>query len=134
MNTHVKFVALLHIVFGALGLLAAVIVLAIFSTAGGIVIWNGEFGPAAIVGTVGFCIGALIALFSIPDIIGGWALLVEKSWGRALMIVLGILDLLNFPIGTAVGIYTLWVMFQEEQARPSFGTPVQTLAPQGTVS
>lgn len=115
MNTHVKVVAVLHIIFGALGVLAATVIFTIFGTAGGIVIWNGEVGPAAIVGTVGLCIGGLIGLLSIPGIVGGWALLAEKSWARILMIVLGIFDLLNFPLGTALGVYTLWVMFQEEQ-------------------
>lgn len=120
MNTHVKVVAVLHLVFGTIGVLAASIIFAIFGTAGGIVIWNGEVGPAAIVGTIGLCIGGLIALLSIPDIVGGWALLAEKSWARILMIVLGVLELINFPFGTALGIYTLWVMFQiPDSPRPT---------------
>lgn len=117
MNTHVKVVAALHIVMGALGLIGATVILAVFGAAGGIVIWNGEPGPAALIGAVGMCIGGLIVLLSVPGIIGGWALLAEKSWARTLMIVLGALDLFHFPIGTAIGIYTLWVMVREEQAR-----------------
>ncbi|MHC1763915.1 MAG: hypothetical protein AB9869_06350 [Verrucomicrobiia bacterium] len=117
MSTHVKVVAALHILFGALGLLAATIIFTLFGTAGGIVIWNGEVGPAAIVGTVGLCIGGLIAILSIPGIIGGWALLAGKEWARVLIIVLGILELIHFPLGTALGVYTLWIMFAEEQRR-----------------
>lgn len=123
MNTHVKVVAALHIVFGVLGLIGAAIIFTIFGTAGGIVIWNGEVGPAAIVGTVGLCIGGLIAICSIPGVIGGWALLAGKSWARVLVIVLGGLELFHFPLGTALGIYTLWVMFSEEQRQRAVALP-----------
>ncbi len=40
----------------------------------------------------------------------GWSLLQKKPWGRTLAIVAAILALLKFPLGTALGIYTLWVM------------------------
>jgi hypothetical protein len=51
---------------------------------------------------------------AIPGLVAGYGLLTWKSWGRILAIVVGILSLINFPLGTAVGIYTLWVLFQEE--------------------
>ena len=40
----------------------------------------------------------------------GYSLLTRKPWGRVLGIVLGILALLKIPFGTALGIYTLWVL------------------------
>ena len=40
----------------------------------------------------------------------GFSLLNRKPWGRVLGIVIGILTLIKFPIGTALGIYTLWVL------------------------
>jgi hypothetical protein len=40
----------------------------------------------------------------------GFALLNRKSWGRTLAIVAGVLSLIKIPIGTALGIYTLWVL------------------------
>lgn len=53
--------------------------------------------------------GVVIVFFSIPSIIGGIAVLNEKSWGLTLVLVLGCFKLLSFPIGTAIGIYTIWV-------------------------
>src|SRR5688572_18788839 len=108
MNSHVKLVAVLHIVFGALGLLGALIVFAVFGTASGIVIWNGEPGAASIIAIVALFIGGLVALLSIPDLIGGWGLLAGKSWARVVVIVLSIIHLLNVPLGTALGVYSLW--------------------------
>ena len=49
-------------------------------------------------------VGALLALAA------GVSLLMHKSWGRILAIVIGILALITIPFGTALVIYTLWVL------------------------
>ena len=49
-------------------------------------------------------IGAVLAAFV------GFSLLQRKPWGRTLAIVVSILALFRFPLGTALGIYTLWVL------------------------
>ena len=48
------------------------------------------------------------------DFVAGLGLLQYRSWARILAIILGIVNLILFPIGTAVGIYTLIIMFNEE--------------------
>jgi len=40
----------------------------------------------------------------------GYALVNRKPWGRVLAMVMGILALIRIPLGTALGIYTLWVL------------------------
>jgi hypothetical protein len=49
-------------------------------------------------------VSALFALFV------GWSLLTRKTWGRVLAIVAAVLVLFKFPFGTALGVYTLWVL------------------------
>jgi len=115
MNIHVKVVAVLHILSGVLGLIAAVVIFAVFGVAGGIVISQGERGVAAIIGIVALLIGGFLAVLALPEILGGWGLLAQKQWARVLVIVLGILHLANFPFGTALGVYTLWVLLSKEQ-------------------
>jgi hypothetical protein len=44
----------------------------------------------------------------------GISLLARKPWGRVLGIVVAILSLVKFPVGTALGIYTLWVLAPAE--------------------
>lgn len=56
-----------------------------------------------------------IALFSLLTsvcciLLTGYALLTHQPWGRILAIVFGILALIHLPLGTALGIYTLWVL------------------------
>jgi len=49
-------------------------------------------------------------VMSAAAILAGYGLLTRRSWGRAFALVLGILALLKIPFGTALGIYTLWVL------------------------
>lgn len=59
-----------------------------------------------IVQTVGyaFIAGAAIGL------VVGWGLLERQPWARTLAIVLGVIGLFEPPFGTALGVYTLWVL------------------------
>jgi len=54
---------------------------------------------------IGFSIVA--ALFSA---FVGWSLLTRRTYGRWLAIVAAVLCLFKFPFGTALGVYTLWVL------------------------
>jgi len=44
----------------------------------------------------------------------GWGLLQREPWARILTIILAFLALFNIPFGTALGIYTLWVLLPAE--------------------
>ena len=44
----------------------------------------------------------------------GWGLLQREPWARILTIILAFLALFNVPFGTALGIYTLWVLLPAE--------------------
>jgi hypothetical protein len=56
-------------------------------------------------------IGAFMTLAAAAGIAAGWGLLDRRPWARTLALVLGCLALIDFPFGTALGIYTLWVLF-----------------------
>ena len=49
--------------------------------------------------------------------VAGWGLLQHKSWARILAIILAILSLCSFPVGTILGGIVLYFMFQEETTR-----------------
>ena len=44
----------------------------------------------------------------------GVGLLQYRSWGRTVALVMSVLFLFKFPIGTAIGIYALWVLLSEQ--------------------
>lgn len=59
----------------------------------------------------------LIVLIPLPSLIGGIAQLNNKSWGMTLMMISGCLSLLNIPIGTALGVYTIWVYLENQKKK-----------------
>lgn len=59
-------------------------------------------------------IGASLFVVAAGGIIVGWGLLKHQSWARIVAIVLGVITLLHPPFGTALGIYTLWVLLSDQ--------------------
>jgi ABC-type spermidine/putrescine transport system permease subunit II len=59
-------------------------------------------------------IGAMAILMAVTGFLAGFGLLERRPWARSLAIVLGVIALLHPPLGTALGIYTLWVLLPNE--------------------
>lgn len=55
-------------------------------------------------------VAATTVVMSAASFLVGYALLTKQSWGRIIAIIFAILSLIKLPFGTAVGIYTLWVL------------------------
>jgi hypothetical protein len=55
-------------------------------------------------------VGWLILLKAAVGFVAGWGLLQREEWARVVALVIGFVTLLSVPIGTALGIYTLWVL------------------------
>ncbi|HEX8966913.1 MAG TPA: hypothetical protein VF937_03470 [Chloroflexota bacterium] len=70
---------------------------------------------------VGPSVGLLLSIVALPGLAAGYGLVTRKPWARMLAIVVAILGLLNFPLGTAIGLYALWVLFPT-RARAYFAT------------
>jgi hypothetical protein len=127
MDTHVKVLGILHIVLGFLGVLGALAVLGIFGGIAGIVGVSAPADPEArlaipILGAIGGMIGIFVLLISVPGIIAGFGLINYRPWARILTIILSAINLVNIPIGTALGIYGLWVLLSSQTER-LFATP-----------
>ena len=59
-------------------------------------------------------ISALILVVSILGIIGAIGVLKKKEWGRILLLIVSFFNLLHVPLGTLLGVYTIWVLFSDE--------------------
>jgi hypothetical protein len=59
-------------------------------------------------------IGWFILAKAAAGFVAGWGLLQREEWARIVALVMGFVALLNVPIGTALGIYTLWVLLPRE--------------------
>ncbi|MFY8037136.1 MAG: hypothetical protein ACOVMQ_08215 [Cyclobacteriaceae bacterium] len=119
METHKRVLSILFIVHGVLQALGMLLVSLFLSAFLPFIISEAEAEAREILEWilpflqfVGF---AIIALFSIPSIVGGIALLNGKKWALTLLLVLGCIKLLSFPFGTALGIYSIWVYSEDKK-------------------
>jgi hypothetical protein len=61
-----------------------------------------------------YAIGCLLAVFGVVHIVLAWGLFQREPWARVLGLVIGFMALLRPPFGTALGIYTLWVLLPQQ--------------------
>ena len=57
--------------------------------------------------------GFVMLAVSVPGIIAGAGMLSEKEWAKTMSLIMGILFLISFPIGTIIGIYAIWFSAQQ---------------------
>jgi hypothetical protein len=110
-----------------LGLCSALFLLLVFGGVAGLVGSTGDPDAAMalpIIGLTGAALVSFLVVTSLPAVVIGYGLYKLRPWGRIAGIVLSILSLMVFPIGTAIGIYGLWVLFSKEGAR--LFTPIPT--------
>ena len=114
---HVRLLAILWIVMSAFRLLSGVFMLFIFNMR-----TQGMFPPGVPFFVHGILTGVGLALVAsaVLGFITAWGLLEHQSWARMLAIIFGCVMLMDVPFGTALGIYTLWVLLpaqSEEEYR-----------------
>ena len=56
----------------------------------------------------------VLAVTALFGFIAGWGLLQREPWARVLAVVLAFISLFNIPFGTAIGVYTLWVLLPSD--------------------
>lgn len=115
MITHVRVLGILNIIFGALGLLTALLLLFVFGGVAAAVSGDSDAAVALpIIGLTGMATVAFLAAWSLPCVIVGIGMYRLRPWARIAGIVVSILGLIAFPFGTALGIYGLWVLFSKD--------------------
>ena len=114
MRTHIKVVAIINIIMGAVGVLSA-----LGTVVGGSLgsIMSGQL-IGAIAGVAGSLLfGILFGCLALLRVMAGFGLMKGAEWARFSVIVLSVLGLFNFPIGTIFGVYALWVLLSADGKR-----------------
>ncbi len=123
MREHIRILGILNIIMGCLTAFGGIVILIVLGGAARLLVVAAGVGEedaaniAPILATVGLCLAIFLLVLAAPAIIGGWGLLNFRPWSRPLMIVLSILHLIHVPLGTALGVYGLWVLFSDEGRR-----------------
>ncbi len=125
MQQHITVVAALRIGSAIMGIMIAGIIF-LFMVGPGVIAQcvDGDGEALVILTAIAIPLSFFFMLFAVLDIVGGVGILKRKNWARYLVMVHSVLDLFNFPIGTALGIYCIWVLAKDETAR-LFAQPVR---------
>jgi len=116
---HVRLLGLFWLAFSA------------FNTVGGVVLYvlantlfarlNGLGAPESATAFLRPLLSAVAILLLAKAACGffaGWGLLQREHWARVVVLVLAFISLFtNIPFGTALGIYTMWVLLPAESER-----------------
>jgi hypothetical protein len=114
MNQHITVVGILHIGLGILGALAGVFFFVLFGLLNTFV---HEHEAQFIFPLLATFLGGGLVVASSLGIIGGIGVLKYKEWARILVLVISAINLMNIPIGTAAGAYSIWVLVQNETVK-----------------
>jgi hypothetical protein len=110
---HNKVIGIMHLIYGGFNALMMVILVPFFLMMMGLVRSDPNAPPevTAIFGFMGALFLFFTALFGLPPMLAGYAMLKRKSWARVAGIIAACVEAISFPFGTALCVYTLWFLF-----------------------
>jgi len=123
--SHKRTLSIIHICYGALYTVIFMVIFGVFTAffpfietaiieeEGRDAIWI-----LPLVGTILKTILVVLFFFAaLPSIIGGIATLQGKKWGMVFLMIAGCLSIFSFPIGTAIGVYTIYVFIEDNKKK-----------------
>jgi len=113
LDRHLRVLSILWIVAGALFVIPGFVLMTLSGVAR-LAIPAAETVGRYVAPLVLSIIGGSLFIVAAGGIVAGWGLLKHQPWARVAAIVLGIVSLLHPPFGTALGIYTLWVLLSDQ--------------------
>lgn len=114
LQRHLRTVGILWIVVGVLWIIPSLVLMGISHAPH--LMMGDEMFSRAFMPPMMFSVGIIFLAIAAGGILVGWGLMNHERWARMTAIVIGVLALFHPPFGTALGIYTLWVLLPAESA------------------
>jgi hypothetical protein len=116
--SHVELLGVLFIVWGLLTTLVGVSTLALGVGAVALITSanrneGGQFA-AGLTAAIFTALAVIAIIWGAAHVVVGVPLRRRRPWSRIMALMLGSIDLLLLPYGTALGLYGLWVLLHEE--------------------
>jgi hypothetical protein len=73
--------------------------------------------PIGFLGPLFIVLGIFVLAKAAVGFLAGWGLLHREPWARIILLVLAFISLFHIPFGTALGVYTMWVLLPSESQR-----------------
>ena len=110
-NKHLTILSILFVTFDSILLLVSIGFFIGFPLLGKFI---GDATANMALSYIGVGVGSVLLVISIPAIIAGVGLVYRKAWSRILALIICVIKLFNLPFGTALGVYGIWVLMQDE--------------------
>ena len=117
-ESHVDLVGVLFVVWGGLTILIGASTLALGIAAAALISSAAQAGRGQVAASLTAAIFTALALLAIVwgavHMVVGIVVRRRRHWSRLGAILLGSIDLLLLPYGTALGLYALWTLLRED--------------------
>lgn len=111
MQKHITILGVILVAFHIAGPIVAVFLFSLLSGTG---LLSGDVQAVGVLTLIGGGIAFLLISLTAPGLIAGVGILKGQRWARYLALFVGVLHLLDPPFGTALGVYTIWVLSKDE--------------------
>ncbi|HMI67971.1 MAG TPA: hypothetical protein VK517_18140 [Cyclobacteriaceae bacterium] len=119
MESHKKILGILFVVLATFQVMLMLFLGLFFTTIFTFAMSQAEPKDAPIIelvmNVVRFIPTLVIIFLAVPALIAGIGLLAKQKWAMILALIMGCLNIFSFPIGTAIGIYTIWVYAEDQR-------------------
>ncbi|HEX8061354.1 MAG TPA: hypothetical protein VF473_10485 [Cyclobacteriaceae bacterium] len=122
LDTHKKILGIIYVISASFALLIALFIRAITSIIFDFAMDEGDLEPQMrdfVMSIISFVPAVIIVFSVIPTLIAGIGLLVRASWAPIFSLIIGCLKLISFPIGTIIGIYSIWIFAEDQRLKRS---------------
>jgi hypothetical protein len=124
---HNNLLGIFILIQGGLTVFLGLLLVLIYGGMGVALMGSGPDNEARLAGGMIFVIGLIVAVvviaFSALYLYTGFKIRKQQSIGRTLGIIVSVLSLFSFPLGTALGIYGLWFLLGDMGKELYLGQP-----------
>ena len=117
-HEHIRLLGILWLALSAINAAGGAVLLIVANT---VFVHIDQFGsppvPKELLQSALSVIGILVLLKAAAGFAAGWGLLQREPWARMLTLIVAFISLFNVPFGTALGIYSLWVLLPTQSER-----------------
>ncbi len=114
MNQHFKILGILYLVMSGMHVVGGIVAGTVLSFVGSYV---NDYEGEQVMSILAVVLPTILITMSIPGIVAGIGLLYRKQWALILAAVLAVFNIFNIPLGTALSIYTFYVVVQQNDIR-----------------
>lgn len=124
-DDHKRILGILYVITSVLTIMAMMLLHAVFATIYAFAFSDADPEDQAIfqlIMAIGRYVQVLvIVVVGVPTLIAGIGLLMKQSWAMILALIVACFKLFSFPVGTAIGVYAIWIYSEDQKLKKTPG-------------